>query len=110
MTVLITGINGFTGSNMADYALAMGAEVYGTIRWRSSRENIAHLEEQIKLVECNLCDAAPVHVMIKAVKPDRIAHLAAQTYVPTSWHAPTETLDTNIRSTVNIGVEAGDTH
>jgi len=35
MRVLITGITGFVGSHMAELALAKGAEVFGTYRWRS---------------------------------------------------------------------------
>ena len=40
--------------------------------------------------------------LIKEIKPDYIFHLAAQSFVPTSWKAPQETLQTNIISTVNI--------
>jgi len=40
--------------------------------------------------------------VIGAVKPDRIFHLAAQSYVHASWGAPAETLHTNIIGEVNL--------
>ncbi len=40
--------------------------------------------------------------MITKVKPDWIFHLAAQSFVPTSWNAPTESLTTNVLAQVNI--------
>jgi GDP-4-dehydro-6-deoxy-D-mannose reductase len=40
--------------------------------------------------------------IISEVPPDKIFHLAAQSFVPTSWHAPAETLTTNIIGELNI--------
>lgn len=102
MRVLITGITGFVGSHLAEYCLSQGAEVYGTYRWRSRMDNIAHLDGQIKLVECELTDANSVDKLIKQVNPERIFHLAAQSYVPASWHSPQATLHTNIVSELNL--------
>lgn len=102
LKVLITGITGFVGSHLAEYALSKGAEVYGSIRWRSNMENILHILNHLHLIECDLRDASSVLALINKVKPDYIFHLAAQSFVPTSWHAPAETLFNNIISQVNI--------
>ncbi len=103
MRVLITGITGFAGSHLAEYALDQeGVEVHGTRRWRSPTENIDHLLDRLNMVECDLRDAASVTSMIDAVRPERIFHLAAQSYVPTSWHAPAESLETNIIGQLNL--------
>lgn len=102
MRVLITGITGFVGSHLAEFALGQGAEVYGSYRWRSRMENIEAIKNRLHLVECELTDAVSVTKMIDDVKPDRIFHLAAQSFVPTSWHAPQQTLSNNIISQLNI--------
>lgn len=102
MKVLITGISGFAGSHLAELALSKGAKVFGIIRWRSRRENIEHLEDQIELIDCDLKDATSVRNCLVKSQPDLIFHLAAQSFVPTSWHAPVETLCTNIIGQVNI--------
>ncbi|UCH34981.1 MAG: GDP-mannose 4,6-dehydratase [Armatimonadota bacterium] len=102
MRSLITGITGFVGSHLAEYLLAQGADVFGTARWRSSTSNIDHLEGRIELVECDIRDSASVKQVILDVRPDEIYHLAAQSFVPTSWRAPSETLETNIIGQVHI--------
>ncbi len=101
MKVLITGITGFVGSHMAELCQEKGHEVHGTTRWRSDKKNIAHLDN-LHLHECDLTDSNAVLSVIKKVKPDRIFHLAAQSYVHASWIEPMQTLDTNIRSELNI--------
>jgi GDP-4-dehydro-6-deoxy-D-mannose reductase len=103
MKCLITGITGFVGSHLADFLLSKGdVEVRGIARWRSQKENIKHLEKKIELYECDIKDMTSVHEVVKSFKPDRIFHLAAQSFVPASWSAPAETLSTNIIGEVNI--------
>ena len=103
MKVLITGITGFVGSHLADFLLTKeNVEVYGIKRWRSRTENIQHLEGKIILKECDLRDASSVRKVIDEIRPDRIFHLAGQSSVPTSWHAPEETISTNIMAELNL--------
>lgn len=103
MRVLITGITGFAGSHLADYCLERGdAEVFGIIRWRSRTENIEHLQNKIQFLECDLRDATSTRDVIEEIHPEYIFHLAAQSFVPTSWRAPTESLTTNVLGELNI--------
>lgn len=103
MKALITGITGFAGSHLAAYLLSRGdVEVYGTYRVRSSMELIKRLSDCIRLVECELKDPFSVNQMIHDIQPDLIFHLAAQSFVPTSWNSPTETLVNNILGQLNI--------
>ena len=103
MKVLITGLTGFAGSHLADYCIARGGvEVHGIIRWRSRTENIEHSRDKIALHECDLRDAFSTREVIEHVRPDYIFHLAAQSFVPTSWRAPTESLTTNVIGQLNI--------
>ncbi len=102
MKALITGISGFAGSHLAEYLLSLNFEVFGTIKWRSRLENIEHILDKIKLFECDIRDASAVKYVLNESKPDYIFHLAAQSYVPFSWRAPSETLNTNILGELNI--------
>jgi len=104
MRALITGITGFVGSHLAEYLLAQGYEVFGSVRWRSKRDNTAHLEAQksITLFETDIKDPLSVRNTISKALPTEVYHLAAQSFVPTSWAAPAETLDTNIQGQLNI--------
>jgi len=103
MKVLITGITGFAGSHLADYILERGdAEVIGILRWRSRTENIEGFRDKVRFVECDLRDASSVRDVLDETRPDWIFHLAAQSFVPTSWTAPTESLVTNVLGQLNI--------
>ena len=108
MKALITGITGFVGSHLAELLLSQNYEVFGSVRWRSKRDNIAHLEKAnaITLFETDIKDPLSVRKTVADCMPDEIYHLAAQSFVPTSWSAPAETLDTNIQGQLNI-LEAG---
>ncbi len=103
MRVLITGVTGFVGSHLADYLLqAESVEIWGTLRWRSKTDNIDHIRDRIRLCECDLRDLSSVRNLIEQSAPDYIMNLAGQSFVPTSWHTPNETLTTNITGTLNI--------
>jgi len=102
MRLLITGITGFVGSHLAEFALAQKAEVIGSCRWRSKTENIDHLRGRVRLIECDLRDLSSVQHLLEAARPRYIVHLAAQSFVAASWQTPAETLNTNMLSQVNL--------
>lgn len=101
---LITGITGFAGSHLAELILKnqKDVEVYGTYRLRSRMEHIKDILDEIQLMECELKDPHSVDELIKKVRPDYIFHLAAQSFVPTSWNSPAETLLVNQIGQVNL--------
>jgi GDP-4-dehydro-6-deoxy-D-mannose reductase len=104
MRALITGITGFAGSHLAEYLLQEqpGVEVYGTLRWRSRMDNIEHLGKRIHLVEADLRDYSSMHRALEETRPDFIFHLAAQSFVPSSWSAPNDTIVTNVTGQTNL--------
>jgi len=104
MKALITGITGFAGSHLAEYLLAEhpDVEVYGTYRWRSRMDNVEHLRSRVKLLEADLRDYTSMHSALERSRPDVIFHLAAQSFVPSSWSAPNETLTTNVAGQTNL--------
>ncbi len=82
---LITGAAGFVGGHLSAYAAERGAEIVGP-----SRE------------ELDLLDADAVRRLVADVRPDSVFHLAALASVGQSWSEPAETLDTNMRATLNL--------
>lgn len=103
MRVLITGFTGFVGSHLADHLIDRGdCEIFGLYRWRSRMENVNHLLDRVTLVEGDIADAAAMRRALEISRPDWIFHLAAQSFVPTSWTSPNETLDVNVRGQINL--------
>ena len=125
MRVLITGVTGMAGSHLAEYLLNLGGlDVYGIYRWRSRVDNLDDLKKagkvniitggiksmlhdrvdptKLNLIEADITDSFSMRWVIGAAKPERIFHLAAQSYVHASWGAPAETLHTNIIGEVNL--------
>ncbi len=103
MRVLITGFTGFVGSHLAETLLEKGGhEIFGLYRWRSRMENVAHLLDRVQLIEGDIADAAAVRRALEISRPDWIFHLAAQSFVPTSWTSPAETLEVNVRGQINL--------
>ena len=108
-TILITGITGQVGSQLADYILEhTDYDVVGMMRWQEPLDNLYHLtdrinrKDRISLYYADLNDGMSVRRMIDEVRPDYISHLAAQSYPQTSFDIPIETLQTNIIGTANL--------
>jgi len=104
MRVLITGITGFAGSHLADYILAdfPDVELFGLVRWRSRMENVIHIQDRINFQEGDLKDIVSLKKCLVEIKPDLIFHLAAQSFVPTSWRCPSETFAINAIGQINL--------
>lgn len=100
MKVLVTGAGGMVGSHMVEVLHAQGHDVLGT--YYKPTTDITELDPAIKMTECDVRYFQGVQRIISAFKPDRIFHLAAQSYPTVSWTRPQETMDTNINGTVNV--------
>lgn len=99
---LVTGVTGFAGSHLAELLLEEDVEVHGIQRWRSKSENIDHIKNKIHFHEADLLDAHSLYKVIEEVKPNFIFHLAAQSYVQSSWASPANTLEVNITGSVHL--------
>ena len=104
MRILITGITGFVGSHLAEYILNEhpGNEVCGIKRWRSPRNHISEIEQRITLYDGDLNDLSSLITILNQVKPEIIFHLAAQSFVSSSYTAPADTINTNVVGTANL--------
>ena len=103
--ILITGITGFVGSHMADYILENfpNFQIYASKRYHLSRlDKIEHVYEKIKWVDCDITDPIATEKMISFIKPDRIFHFAAESFVSPSWDHPHRYMSVNYNGTLNI--------
>lgn len=95
MKALITGITGQDGSYLAEFLIEKGYQVFGVVRRASTEkyERIAHIRDQIELVNADLLDQVSLTQAVLEVKPDEIYNLGAQSFVPTSWAQPVLTAE-----------------
>ena len=105
-TALITGITGQDGAYLSELLLKRGYEVVGLVR-RYAGANIRgleflHIEDQVRLVECDLQDLSQVIAIINETKPDEIYNLAAQSSVFSSFKQPIGTISFNVMSVLNL--------
>jgi GDPmannose 4,6-dehydratase len=92
---LITGISGQDGSYLAELLVAKGYDVTGVVRDPEDREiaNLAGVRDRVALVGGDLLEPATLVDALGAVRPHELYHLAAPTFVPTSWEDPASILD-----------------
>lgn len=101
LRALVTGITGQDGSYLAELLLNKGYDVYGVIRRSSSfnTKRIDHLYRDphdgghLKLVYGDLTDATSIAGIVRAVKPDEVYNLGAQSHVRVSFDVPEYTVD-----------------
>ena len=102
MDVLITGAGGFVGGHLLTYLnRATDFVLHGTLISEAERRP-ALSATCPDLWTLDLRDPAAVRDLLQAVRPERIFHLAGQAYVPRSFEDPWDTLETNIRGTLNL--------
>ena len=103
-TILITGISGFAGSHLAEQLLDMGCEVHGTIRRHAvpMHENIEHLRGHIYLHEADITSAERILGVCEEIRPNAVFHLAAESFVTTSFREPVRVSHNNIVGTIKI--------
>lgn len=98
--VMVTGAGGMVGSHMVELLYKQGYDVLGT--YYKPTTDITELDQNIKMVECDVRYYQSVLRMISAFQPDQIYHLAAQSYPTVSWDQPQATIETNITGTINV--------
>ena len=103
--VLITGILGQDGANMAEYLLSpttSGSEdfkVYGMVR-RSGSPNYKNIKSfasfpNFELVDGDLSDGTSIDKLVKEIRPDFFINFGANSFVGVSWDMPLQVFDVN---------------
>lgn len=95
---LITGVGGFLGSHLAEFLLAQGMAVYGTVH--RNTKNIEHLKLRLTVLPCDILEKQQMKAIVAEVKPDVVVHLAAQTLPALSWRDAETTFQVNISGTL----------
>ncbi|MAG97689.1 MAG: GDP-mannose 4,6-dehydratase [Rhodospirillaceae bacterium] len=92
------------GSHLAEYVLANhpDVEVHGLVRWRSPLDNLEDVLDRVTLNYAELRDLFSLSKLLGELKPERIFHLAAQSYVQVSFDSAADTLNTNVIGTTNL--------
>ncbi len=95
MRVLITGVTGFTGRHLAEYALAQGAAVFGVALDTNFPPGVTGHQS-------DLTQPGVAETLVADVRPDRVSHLAA--LVPGSGVqvAPDKLFTVNVLGTLRI--------
>src|SRR5437867_6785763 len=102
MNVLVTGIDGFVGSHLAE-ALSTRADIhlFGTTQ-KPIAYHFDDLRNGIRWLQADITNPEEVRRAVLASSPDQIFHLAGQASVPQSVADPSGTFRTNVVGTLNI--------
>ncbi len=104
MSVLLTGITGFIGSELGRRLVQEGYEVYGLIRHTSGRslEPISDYLDKVHLIQGDLREYHSVRLTVRESDPEFVLHLGAVTPVRLSFDDPFSCIDVNLRGTANL--------
>jgi len=97
MKIMITGAAGFIGGFLMTHCVKSACSVLGI--------GISEPQQQwtgASFEYCDVRDAKALLKLLQSFQPDRIFHLAAQSYPTVSLTHPRETIDTNVGGTVNL--------
>ena len=100
MKVLVTGAGGMVGSHLVEMLHEQGDMVIGT--YYKPTTDIREIPQDIRMIECDVRYPSSVERIIMDFMPDKIFHLAAQSYPTVSWDRPYETIDTNVNGTIAV--------
>lgn len=102
--VLVTGGTGFIGSHLVEKLVSQKCNIivpYQSLNPKSYFTNL-RLDKKVILVHKDLKNFRRTLDVITKYEINIIFHLAAQAIVPTAYHNPLETLETNIMGTANV--------
>lgn len=96
--VLITGSEGFIGYYLIKFLSKKNYLIYGTY---NKKKNF-YVKKNVNYLKCDIRNFERCKKIILKIKPDIIFHLAAKSHPNFSFINPIETINTNIRGTMNL--------
>ena len=100
MRTWVTGFGGFMGVHLVELLQSKEEEVLSTYFRPTTDIRSVHIKSRNE--ECDVRDRKKVLGFLGEFKPQRIYHLAAQSYPTVSWDDPWYTIETNVIGTINI--------
>ncbi len=102
--VLITGSDGFLGSNLTKRMIGYGAKVVGLDIRINRKNNLLTGEDYktFKLIKCDIADFSKLKKIVSNFKPEIIFHLGAEAIVGVCNKDPMRAFKSNIEGTWNI--------
>jgi len=104
--VLITGVGGFVGSNLAKALLSQGAKIFTYSSRPLPQDSLLVLEgldnQIVKQERGLLVEIDPIDSVVRDNKIEVIFHLAAQPLVDLGRQTPIKTFEINVQGTWNI--------
>jgi len=99
--VIVTGILGQDGANMAEYLLreVRDVKIYGMMR-RSANPNFVNTHnfkdhKNFEFIYGDLTDDVSIDNLVKRIQPDYLVNFAANSFVGCSWDMPEQVMDVN---------------
>ena len=99
---LITGIAGQDGSYLSELLLDKGYDVYGLVLKSEALTYIKPHINKLTLIHGDLLDQGSLDNAVRQSNPDEVYHLAALSFVGTSWGQPVLTGDVNSLGTTRL--------
>jgi len=100
MRAYVTGAGGMVGSYLVTRLKQIGMEVEGS--YFHPTTDIKEIDSSIPLFELDVLNTKAMESYILEKKPERIFHLAAQSFPVVSWKDPYYTMDVNVKGTVGL--------
>jgi GDP-4-dehydro-6-deoxy-D-mannose reductase len=97
MKVMITGAAGFIAPFLAKQSIVSGCSVLGI-----DHRDPTNAWPDTAFEKCDVRNAVRLHELVESFRPDRIFHLAAQSYPTVSLERPQETFESNAGGTINL--------
>lgn len=99
MRVLISGIAGSLGSNIAERLLVQGNEIVGIDNFATGSADAVSEQRGLRFVEGSIADAELLKALFDSFKPDVVVHSAASYKDPDDWR---EDIATNVQGTASM--------